>query len=270
MTDGRFMAALQDVGIPTVHSARAGAYHGPVHRKWIELIPREQWAVFTRVLDEAFYRRVPCAFGGAFAVATYTGKWRNTKDMDLYVLPSDKERMKEAFAGAGLEDYFSVNTYDRSWIFRGHADGIIVDTIWAMANHRTEVDRDWLERGPQVQFGNRSVPVVPPEELIWSKLYVLQKDRSDWPDILNILDATGPFLNWRRLASRLAADAPLLSGVLLVYRWLSPEGAARLPKWIWNLRQSDGADADASAHDRVRLLDSRRWFRPAENEVLNI
>ena len=29
--------------------------------------------------------------------------------------------------------------------------------------------------------------MLPPEELIWAKLYVLQRDRSDWPDILNLL-----------------------------------------------------------------------------------
>ena len=261
------MAALQDLRIPAADTAQRKTYGGPVHRKWIDLIPREQWSVFTRVMDQVIARNVPCAFGGAFAVATYTGKWRNTKDMDLYVLPSHREAIKQAFAAAGLVDYFPVNAYDRTWIFRGHDDGIIVDAIWAMANHRTEVDRDWLECGPAVEFGRHVVHVIPPEELIWSKLYVLQKDRSDWPDVLNIIDATGPSLDWIVLLSRLGADQPLLSGVLAVYRWLCPERASGLPKWIWNLPPGDG---DRSPRDRVRLLDTRPWFRPPENEVLSI
>ena len=48
--------------------------------------------------------------GGAFAVATYTGCWRNTKDLDLYVLPEHKDRMIAMLGDLGLVDYFPTST----------------------------------------------------------------------------------------------------------------------------------------------------------------
>lgn len=231
--------------------------------RWKELIPRDQWSVFLPVIQRTGDRGIRVAFGGAFAVATYTGKWRDTKDMDLYILPQDREEMKAALDEAGLEDYFPVKDYDRSWIYRAHTGDVIVDTIWAMANHRTDVDQGWLVRGPVVEFGTELVPVIPPEELIWSKLYVMQKDRCDWPDVLNLIYATGPALDWKHLLGRLGEDTLLLDGILSVFRWIAPERAEELPSWLWNLRKRSVVDPTHGC-EHVRALDSRPWFRPLE------
>ena len=51
----------------------------------------------------------------------------------------------------GMNDYYDVVPYDRAWIYRAHLDGVIVDTIWAMANKRSQVDEVWLN-GPHVQL----------------------------------------------------------------------------------------------------------------------
>ncbi len=263
------MAAFYDLGVMVAGLPGTSAMLHPakeddmlLHGRWKELIPREQWSVFRRVLEEARAKKLDFAFGGAFAVATYTGKWRDTKDMDLYILPGDREEMKAALAAAGLTDYFPVKDYDRSWIYRAHTGDVIVDCIWSMANHRTDVDRAWLTRGPVVEFGGENVHVVPPEELIWSKLYVLQRDRCDWPDVLNIVHAIGPELDWERLFHRLNSDAPLLDGILSVFRWLVPDRAAQLPSWLWKRKRKK--PRLPAGCERVRLLDTRPWFRPLE------
>ncbi len=263
------MAAFYDLGVMVAGlPARSAMLHATkeetmlLHGRWKELIPREQWSVFRRVLGEARAKGLDFAFGGAFAVATYTGKWRDTKDMDLYILPADREEMKAVLGAAGLTDYFQVKDYDRSWIYRAHTGEVIVDCIWAMANHRTDVDRAWLTRGPVVEFGGEMVHVVPPEELIWSKLYVLQRDRCDWPDVLNIVHAVGPELDWERLFDRLGADGPLLDSLLSVFKWLVPERAAQLPSWLWKRKKKK--PRLAAGCERVRLLDTRPWFRPLE------
>ena len=142
---------------------------------------------------------------------------------------------------------------------------MIVDVIWAMANHRTDVDREWLTRGPLVEFGDTHIRVVPPEELIWSKLYVLQKDRSDWPDIFNILHAAGATLDWNHLLARLGEDRALLNAVLTVFRWLAPHRAAELPARLWHLKDGPTPPDDEVNCEHVRLLDTRPWFRPLES-----
>src|SRR5581483_4784667 len=50
---------------------------------------------------------------------------------------------------------------------------------------------------PEVEAGGERFRLLPPEELLWSKLYVLQHERCDWPDILNLLQEMGSGMNWR-------------------------------------------------------------------------
>jgi hypothetical protein len=230
---------------------------------WQEQIPEDQWRVYQRVIRQARDRDVPIALGGAFCNAHYTGRWRNTKDLDLYVLPKDRDRMIEAITRAGLEDYFDVNPYDRGWIYRAHSGESLVDAIWAMANRRAYVDERWIWCGAEADLRGERLRVVPAEEMIWDKLYILQRDRCDWPDVLNLIYATGATLDWPHLLERMGDDTALLAGLLSVYAWLSPDGARVLPEWVWRqLKLPSPVETCSSATCRFRteLLDTRPWF----------
>lgn len=231
---------------------------------WESLIAPEHWKSYKCVLDRATREKVPFALGGGLAVGIYTGVGRYTKDLDLYILPEHREWAIEMMGQCGLEDYFDVRSYNREWIYRAFAGDVIVDSIWAMANRRAEVDEGWLTRGPVIRMFGQEFRAIPPEELIWSKLYVLQRDRCDWPDILNLICATGPNLDWNHLISRVAEDLPLVKGLVSVFSWISPERARQLPVWVWNslalepppptVRDPDGRPP------RPDLLDTRPWF----------
>jgi hypothetical protein len=164
----------------------------------------------------------------------------------------------------GLIDYYDTLAYDRAWIYRGTSDGVIVDAIWAMANKRADVDRRWLEAGPTVTMFGETFRVIPPEELIWSKLYVLQRDRCDWPDLLNLLYATGPVLDWDHLLNRVAEDKPLVKGLLSVFSWVCPDVAVLIPQRVWKaleLPAPKGQAADPEGRpSRKDLLDTRPWL----------
>lgn len=234
---------------------------------WAPEIPESQWRVYRRALEEARAAGIPVAFGGAFALAAYTGELRNTKDFDLYILPEDRHAMIQAMTRAGLADYYEQVPYDRAWIYRATQGESIVDAIWAMANLRTLVDEDWLTLGPELDLRGERVRPIPAEELIWSKLYVLQRDRSDWPDVLNLIDALAPRLDWDRLIARIGPDLPLLAAALSLFAWLSPARAARIPQQVWGAvgaRPPEPAPERHVSRARADLLDSRPWFRGAE------
>ena len=227
-------------------------------------VPDEQWQVYRAVIRAARTRGLRFALGGAFGCAAYTGRWRNTKDLDLYVLPEDRTAMIEVLGQAGLADYYERQPYDRRWIYRGHREDTIVDVIWAMANQRARVDLKWFSAARPMRLREERVKVIPPEEMLWQKLYILQRERCDWPDVLNILYAVGPQLDWKHLLERLEADGPLLRGVLAVFAWLCPGRAAALPPWLWErLRTAPPAGRQAPDVDleRIALLDSRPWFQ---------
>ncbi len=232
-------------------------------------IAAEQWSVYRQVIAGARRRGIRFALGGGFAVSVYTGQWRASKDLDVYVLPRDREAMIGITARVGLTDYHERVPYDRTWIYRSAKEDIIVDIMWSMANHRAPVDEAWLLRGAAVNVNGEHLRVLPVEEMIWDKLYVMQRDRCDWPDTLNLLYAAGPTLDWRYLLSRVDGDAPLLRALLSVFSWVSPGRACALPRWIWDAiglpPPEDGPDSHRA---RVDLLDRRTWFPAAGEPVL--
>jgi hypothetical protein len=254
-------AALRRVPVVTQVPGRIDA------QPWSQRLPSEEWEVYQRVMQEARSLGVTFAFGGAFATAVYTGELRNTKDFDFYVVPSQREAMIEATRRAGLIDYFDRLQYDRAWIYRASGGDVLVDVIWAMANQRAEVDASWLSRGPQVEIRGERLRAIPIEELIWSKLYVLQRERTDWGDVLNLIAAQAASINWDHLLDRLGDDTPLLGAALGVFAWLTPSRAQAVPVTVWQrlgVRSPEpGAEDQSDTRARAALIDSRPWFRPA-------
>jgi hypothetical protein len=239
----------------------------PTHSKtkWSSLIPDSQWSVYDRVLLEAQQQGIRFALGGSFALATHTGCWRNTKDLDIYVLPEDRDRMIRVLDHLGLSDYYEKTPYDRWWIYRGYTQETIVDVIWAMANHRAQIDELWMS-GPVLDIHGRPLRVLPAEAILWDKLYIMQRDRCDWPDVMNLIFSVGRELDWEYLIGRIGEDWPLLSGALLIFRWISPGTAQALPAWLWDRLQlrpeSLLPPQPAINQRRVSLLDTRPWFGP--------
>jgi hypothetical protein len=233
------------------------------------LIPEEQWSVYRQVIARAREGGIRFAVGGGLAVSVYTGHWRPSKDLDIYVLRQDRETMIEITRNVGLVDYYEQRPYDRTWIYRSCSPEAIVDVMWAMANHRAPVDEDWL-CGGEAGVNGEKVRLVPVEEMIWDKLYVLQRDRCDWPEALKLIYAAGHALDWEHLTRRVGEDLPLLAGAVSVFRWLCPGRARLFPAWIWErLHVPEPLDGEAPDVERSRLelLDRRTWFRAAESTL---
>lgn len=237
----------------------------PRSAPWSALIPDEQWEVFqlgTRAIQQA---GVASLIGGAMALATYTRHWRNTKDIDVIVRPRERQAAVAAIRAAGFEDYFPHEPYDRSWIFRGFKNEVIFDVIWELPNHRVVIDDAWFERAWPVQLRGAVHAAVPPEELIRVKLYVMQRERCDWVDVLNVLGGAHDEVDWGWLVRRMGRDLPLLHAMLALFNWMCPGRARALPVWLrqqFALPPVDDAQPQLTEERRVRLFDSRPWFAP--------
>jgi len=238
--------------------------NNPISSSWTDNIPDDQWEIYRQVLEELRALGLPYALGGAFGVATYTGFWRNTKDLDIYTLPENRDAMILVLGKIGLRDYYEVLPYVREWIYRSYTDDIIVDIIWAMANQRVRVDKAWVMRGPEIEVRGEPFRVLPVEELIWAKTYVLQKDRSDWPDVLNLLYAMADQMDWDHLVKRFGDDLPLLKGLLDVFAWLSPNRLRDLPDDVFQMMQIGRPQPEQPEvlRRRANLLDTRDWYIP--------
>ncbi len=234
----------------------------PLQFRWAAAISEGEWLIYRDAIDTVRATGVPFMLGGGFALASFTGRWRDTKDIDFYIKPQDREAVVAALGRAGFADYYGRLPYDRKWIYRSTRSDVIVDIIWSMANQRAQVDDLWLQRAGTLALRSRQLLVVSPEEFLWCKLYILQRDHCDWTDIFNVLYACGPEVDWEHLIWRLGEDVPLLRAVLTVYAWLCPSDVLSLPAGLWKrLRMTrPSAPRRAPSYDRIRLLDSRCWF----------
>lgn len=202
----------------------------------------------------------------------YTGQSHEAKDLDFVILGCDRDAMIRITQEAGLHDYFNEKPYDRAWIYRATDGDVLVDLIWAMANQRSKVDRAWIEQGPEVGVDGVRFRLMPAEELLWIKLYIMQKDRCDWPDALNLVYTAGRDLDWRYVLARFGEDRPLLGGLLSMFLWVCPDRARELPAWLWREvgvcpdRISGGPEVYQRRSD---LLDTRPWFVPTIQQKEN-
>ena len=158
------------------------------------------------VLKAAQERGIQFAVGGAEDV------------LELFVIPEDRERMQAVLADCG------VLGESLEWGYQ--AGGIQV--AWAMPNGRASVDAAWVSRGSETELCGVMGRRAAVEELVWWKLYVMRRDRCEWPDVLRLFDS-GESIDWDYLVGRLGDDAPLLAAALTIYGWLEPEKAAQIP-----------------------------------------
>ncbi len=230
----------------------------------LDWILEDQWAFYDDVLAAARETGKPFALGGALAWAVYCGHYRNSKDIDLYVPVELKEHFIDAVTKVGASDYYDTLPYDRGWIYRSTRDGCIVDLIWAMANYVRPLDQDYFNGKTTLLLRGNSYPVLPAEELILNKLYIMERGRCDWFDVFNVLYATNGKLEWKRLIAKMGDDAVLFGSALRIFAWLCPGRVKLFPASLWDalgipVPDSNGPGMNAR---RVSSLDSRPWFIP--------
>jgi hypothetical protein len=244
--------------------------HSLKNPEWTHLIPSEDWVHFKRALRKIQKAKIPIVLGGAFGLASYTGRLRNTKDLDLLILPAHRKEAIHCLSEIGFDDFFEKKPYERHWIYRSYHENLIIDLIWGMANRRADVDESWFEGCATLQIREETIHVLPVEYIFWMKLYVLQRDRSDWLDLINLLYASIDHFNWELLLEKVDEDLPLLSAITQIFSWICPEKAEHIPQSIYaklGIRHSINKNKkEKHILSRIRLLDTRPWFAALQSK----
>lgn len=109
--------------------------------------------------------------GGAFALESYTGLVRRTKDLDVFALREDVDGLMRFLAAAGYE----TEVRFPHWISKAHKGGHVIDIIFGSGNGVCAIDQKWFDAAPTatIMMGER-VRLVPAEEMIWSKAFIME------------------------------------------------------------------------------------------------
>ena len=183
---------------------------------------REFYCSAMAVLEKA---EVPFLVGGAYAFARYAGIVRHTKDFDVMVRPADAERALAALERAG---YDTDLTFPH-WLGKAYSGDAFVDVIFRSGNGIGVVDDDWFEHAQIDRVLGRPVKLVPPEEMIWHKAFVMERERFDGADVVHLLRERADKLDWDRLLSRFGEHWRVLFGHLVFFGYVYPAERIRVP-----------------------------------------
>ena len=171
---------------------------------------------------------VPFVVGGAYAFASYTGIYRDTKDLDLFPRRADALRALEVLRTHG----WRTERTDEVWIYKAFQGEYYVDLIFSSGNAVAEVDDEWFRYARRGEVFGHPTLIAPPEELIWSKAFVLERERYDGADVLHIIRGAGRQLDWNRLMRRFDRYWELLLSHLLLFRFAYPSDRSIVPDWV--------------------------------------
>jgi hypothetical protein len=186
---------------------------------------------------------------GAVALGYYTGIWRHTKDLDLFVVRDDLAPALALLASHG----YVIARPAAHWVASGRKGEYYVDLIHGFGGWFAPVDARWYERGPLSSVLGQPVRVAPVEELIWIKSFVAHRERFDGADILHLIQACHASLDWEHLLARFGDAWQLLLFYIGLYFFVYPDDRSDIPAWLTR-----------------ELTDRWRQLPPAQNGGLEV
>ena len=186
---------------------------------------------------EAFYREVlrlmvdseiPFLVSGTYALATYPGIDRPTKDVDVFAKAGDSLKILHFMKEHG----FDVEIVDERWLSRITRGELFVDVIYNMPTVTTHVTDDWFTSAPTCELFGAQVKLVPPTQFIWSKIFVQDHHRYDGADIAHMILKKHEQIDWRQLLSHMELYWEVLLMALLNFRFIYPSERHVVPRWL--------------------------------------
>lgn len=169
--------------------------------------------------------------GGGFALFSYTGLYRDTKDLDIFCMPTQYTDILKLFAAKGYE----IELTDVRWLAKVFKGEYYIDIIFSSTNNICIVDESWYEHATDAIVMDHPVKLIGAEELVWSKVFIQNRERFDGADVNHVFLKYGRKLNWERLLHRLDPHWHLLLSQILNFQYVYPSDYADIiPRWLFD------------------------------------
>jgi len=204
--------------------------------------------VFVNALKLLSGTGVPFLVGGAYAFERHTGIARHTRDLDVFIREQDFEALKDRFEAVG----FRGDVPFPHWLGKVYKGRTYVDLIFSSGNGMARVDDAWFENAADGEVLGVPVRLCAAEEMIWSKAFIMERERFDGADVLHLLHERASVMDWHRLLAHFADHTPVLFAHLVLFGYVYPGERGRIPLWVWTQLQGElGRDDARHNGDRV-------------------
>jgi hypothetical protein len=173
---------------------------------------------------------IPFLISGGFALEHFTGISRDIKDLDIFVVEKDIEAALQALAKAG---YPTELTFSH-WLGKVYDHNRIdyVDLIFSSGNGLCRVDRTWFDRAVLREIFEMPLFLCPPEEMIWQKSFIMERERYDGADVAHLIHAQGQNLDWQRVMDLFNGHWRVLLSHVILFEYIYPAEQSQIPPWV--------------------------------------
>lgn len=164
--------------------------------------------IFREAVRALEVREVPFVLIGGLASAAM-GRPRWTRDIDLFVEPTNAPKALDALSQAGFE---TEETFPE-WLFKATREDVVVDVIFRSAGGIV-LDEEMLSRATKREIKGIEITVIAPEDLALIKAVVHEEHvPRHWHDALGII--AGADLDWDYLLRRARHSARRMLALLI-------------------------------------------------------
>jgi hypothetical protein len=118
------------------------------------------------------------------------------------------------------------------WLGKAYCGEDFIDIIFSSGNGLARVDEGWFTHAVEDEVLGLPVNLIPPEEMLWSKAFVMERERYDGADINHLLRARAADLDWSRLLERFGEHWPVLLSHVVLFAYVYPAEASNVPTWV--------------------------------------
>ena len=233
----------------------------------MSILAPETQALYARALEALNAAEVPVLVGGAYSFARYTGIARHTKDFDVFLR---RRHCDAAFAALKAVGFHTELTFPH-WLGKAFAGDDFVDLIYSSGNGVATVDDEWFTHAVDDEIFGVPVKLCPVEESIWSKAFIMERERYDGADVAHLIRACVEHFDWPRLLRRFGPRWRVLLTHLILFGFIYPAERDRVPSSVMDdllgrltveLRQPPPSDrvCQGTILSRAQyLVDIDRW-----------
>lgn len=187
---------------------------------------RDLYVCAMRALQSA---NIPFLVGGAYAFEQYSGIARHTKDFDIFVKKDDSLRVLDELAkSCGC----IVDLTFPHWLYKAILGENFIDVIFSSGNGVAIVDDEWFEYAVEGIVLGVKCKLIPAEEMIWSKAFIMERERFDGADVAHVFHSWANKMDWNRLLRRFDTSWRVLFSHIVLFGYIYPRHTQAIPDWV--------------------------------------
>lgn len=171
---------------------------------------------------------IPFLLSGTYAVTSYTGVVRPTKDLDIFCKAGDYPRILSFFQERG----YQIEVEDERWIAKIFQGKYFFDIIYSCRTTEIAITDEWFEDAPEIEVYGTKLRIIKPTELIWSKIFVQDRYRYDGADVAHVILKQHEAIDWKRLLRYMELHREVLFTHLINFRYIYPSERDVVPRWL--------------------------------------